>query len=222
MVIGSGLLANALIEFERDERILVFASGVSNSSETRINEFERERNLLISHLGFDGLVVYIGTSSVNDPSLSESLYIRHKLDMEELVMNRLGDSIVFRLPIVVGQSKNRNTLINFLKDRIESNEAFELQKSACRHFIGHSDLTGLLPDLIRDDSFRGRVVNVRTTERVTLPDLLATLEKLLNVTATYSLVEKGSCYEIDIPLDLREHPSFEMKTVESLLREDYL
>jgi len=221
MVIGSGLLANALNEFESNDQVLIFASGVSNSRETRSSEFKRECGLLRSHLDFSGLLVYISTCSVNDASLSETAYIRHKLQMEKWVMSRTEDSLVFRLPIVVGRSKNKNTLINFLKNKIELSENFLLHKNACRHFIGYSDLKCLLPELIRDGSFVGRTVNVLTTERVSLPDVVSTMEELLEKRGTYSHVESGNCYELELSQDVKRQPRFKLKTLKTLLLEDY-
>ena len=45
MIIGNGLIAKSLQEID-SENVLFFASGVSNSLETRDSEFEREYFLL--------------------------------------------------------------------------------------------------------------------------------------------------------------------------------
>ena len=41
MVIGNGLIANQFKSYNNDENILIFASGVSNSSEVNDIEFIR-------------------------------------------------------------------------------------------------------------------------------------------------------------------------------------
>ena len=46
MVVGTGLLAKAFLEYENDDNIIVFASGVSNSKEISREEFDREKLLL--------------------------------------------------------------------------------------------------------------------------------------------------------------------------------
>lgn len=46
MILGNGDIASALRPVDRPDR-LFFASGVSNSSETRLSEFNRERDLLL-------------------------------------------------------------------------------------------------------------------------------------------------------------------------------
>jgi hypothetical protein len=51
MIIGNGSLANIFIEkFKDDENIIIFASGVSSSKETRESEFNREKELLLKTL----------------------------------------------------------------------------------------------------------------------------------------------------------------------------
>jgi hypothetical protein len=45
MIIGNGIIANAVRSYDRED-IIFFASGVSNSLETRVSEFEREFSLL--------------------------------------------------------------------------------------------------------------------------------------------------------------------------------
>ena len=85
MIIGNGLLAKAFSDFENNEKILIFASGVSNSNETRRQEFEREEILLRKGLTThkDKLIIYFSTCSVYEPSTNYREYTRHKLDMEK-------------------------------------------------------------------------------------------------------------------------------------------
>ena len=45
MVIGNGLVASAFSKYKNDDDVIIFASGVSNSSTNKKEEFEREINL---------------------------------------------------------------------------------------------------------------------------------------------------------------------------------
>ena len=69
MVIGDGMMAQAFGAFQGEPGVVVFASGVSNSLETRPEVFARERRLLertrAAHP--EALLVYFGTCSVDDP-----------------------------------------------------------------------------------------------------------------------------------------------------------
>lgn len=46
MIVGNGLIAKEFLEYSNSKNILIFASGVSNSKEERVDEFLREENLL--------------------------------------------------------------------------------------------------------------------------------------------------------------------------------
>ena len=64
MIIGNGLLANSIKEIDTDN-VLFFASGVSNSLETRKDAFLREENLLVNHtLNQKNKFIYFSTCSI--------------------------------------------------------------------------------------------------------------------------------------------------------------
>ena len=55
MVIGKGLLGTSFLlssENDNDSRV-IFASGVSNSKETDIKQFNREKELILKHIKTD-------------------------------------------------------------------------------------------------------------------------------------------------------------------------
>ena len=87
--------------YSDNQDVVIFASGVSNSSETRQEAFEREKALL-SHWARGGhRLVYFSTCSVADPSQIRKPYVRHKLEMESIVEGT-GSYVIFRLPQIVG------------------------------------------------------------------------------------------------------------------------
>jgi len=115
MIIGTGLIAQAFIQhFEDDPNVIIFASGVSNSRENRSQAFLRERQMLIEALSFQKMLVYFSTCSVCDPELQTSPYVMHKKEMEVFVAHSAKDYAIFRLPQVVGETPNPNTLTNYL------------------------------------------------------------------------------------------------------------
>lgn len=105
MVVGSGDIASVLPDSEK----LFFASGVSNSQETRESEFKREVDLLNQQ---DSLqhIVYFSSLSV---FYADTPYTRHKLDMEKRI-KRFPTWTIIRLGNI-DWGTNPNTLINYLK-----------------------------------------------------------------------------------------------------------
>lgn len=77
MVIGNGMIAKACKAFIDDTSVTIFASGVSNSAEVLVENFQREFELLASQTK-DIKIVYFSTCSVNDPSVADTPYVRHK------------------------------------------------------------------------------------------------------------------------------------------------
>ena len=111
MIVGSGDIASVL--HDRDDR-LFFASGVSNSQETRESEFEREKALLAEQ-DPSMHIVYFSTLSV---FYGMSRYVDHKREMEDIIQTRPHNTIVRIGNITWGN--NPHTLINYLKAHPEA------------------------------------------------------------------------------------------------------
>ena len=125
------------------DNLILFASGVSNSQEIRKEEFEREIALLKEELSSSLSLVYFSTCSLEDPILSKLPYFKHKRHAEELVLED-KKNLVIRLPQIVGFSKNKKTLVNFLAWKIFLEQKFLLQKGALRNLIDIEDVRDLL------------------------------------------------------------------------------
>ncbi len=139
MIIGHGDIAGVLKD--RDDR-LYFASGVSNSGETRDLEYRREIDLLMnqSRYGQYCHLIYFSTLSV---FYSRSRYVQHKRRMEELVGQYFSPYTIIRIGNIAW-GKNPHTLINFIRERIRNRESFEirdeyryiLEREEFLHWIG--------------------------------------------------------------------------------------
>ena len=98
MIVGDGLIAQAMNKYYSNDKIIIFASGVSNSCEIRRKEFEREKNLLSKYIGRKERLVYFSTCSIFDKSLSQSKYVLHKINMEKFITYHFENFIIFRFP----------------------------------------------------------------------------------------------------------------------------
>ncbi|MBO9170450.1 NAD-dependent epimerase/dehydratase family protein [Rhizobium sp. L245/93] len=225
MIIGGGLVASAFAPyFEYDPKVTVFAAGVSNSSETREEEFRREETLLVSSLAVAGQLLYFGSCSVFDREMAETHYVRHKLKMEALVGRAVGNA-VFRLPQVVGKSPNPNLLTNFLYRKIKSGEHFNVWKNARRNLIDVSDIAAIVAHLMRAHGALGGVYNIACPFSISILGLVETFEAVLGQKANYSLIDAGAGYAIDVPEVLRASIelgiSFDGGYVERTIRKYY-
>lgn len=197
MVIGNGLIANAFTRFKEDDSVVIFASGVSNSSLTYADEFEREKTLLREYLSKKKKLVYFSTCSLADKSLSSSQYILHKNEIEKLIQNSHDSYIIFRLPIIVGKSENPHTLTNFFYNRIITNQPFQAYANSCRYLIDIEDAVKIISLILEKNYFNKEIINVTFNNRIKVTELIKIFEMLLGMPANYELVNKGSCYEVD-------------------------
>lgn len=196
MVVGNGLIANSYIQASTQRpSILIFASGVSNSTETNPSAFSRELELLKKYADKDRTITYFSTVSIYDPTLQNSLYIKHKKNMEQWLENETRSFIIFRLSNVVGHSPNPYTLFNFLVQKISSGEHFNLHTNACRNFLDIDDLFPLTSPFFQPTRLRLHV-NIPGSVSIKVPDLVSKIESRLNRKAKYTLIDSGACYDI--------------------------
>jgi len=200
IVIGDGMIGSALAKFhESSVKVCHFASGVSNSSSSNPSEYEREKALLrrkLLEIEEDVVFVYYSTCSVYDKQ-SESMYKNHKLEMEDIVSKRKFFHI-FRLPQVVGFSKNKFTLTNYLRDCIIEERLINIQTGAKRNLIDVEHVAMIANSIISSKESIGQVCNIGSPMSIGVLDIVILLECALSKRARYVLVDAGSSYPIDV------------------------
>ena len=225
MIVGSGMLAKAFAQrFAEDTRVIVFASGVSNSSETRDEVFARERRLLWETLRSSIPLLYFSSCGVGIASERHRAYIAHKAQMEGLVLETQGGRVI-RLPQVVGRTDNPNTLTNFLRNRILAGELVELWTRAERNLIDLDDVVSISTDLLDDWPEGVRVVDVAAPTSVPMREIVAAMEDALGKRAVISEIDAGDQLPVDATHTLRVAPGlgieFDAGYTARLLRKYY-
>lgn len=143
-IVGHGDIAKVL-NWECDEKpdTVFFASGVSNSQETRESEYQREKDLLLEQ-DRNKRLVYFGSLSI---FYSDGRYATHKREMEELVTENFSKYCIIRLGNI-DWGHNPHTLINTLRNNVAEGKSVEIRdteryvvdKEEFKHWIG------LIPD----------------------------------------------------------------------------
>jgi len=198
MIVGNGLIAKAFHEdYANRDDVLIFASGVSNSSNTDPKEFFREKALLESFLSEQKKIIYFSTYSIADPSLADSSYILHKLEMEGLV-KAANDYLIFRLPQVAGKTDNPNTLLNFLCHKIKNQEPLEVFSNATRNIIDVDDIQKIASYIIDKNLMKNNILNICSPQKSFVLDIVKIFEDILHKKANYKLINKGENFDIDV------------------------
>lgn len=128
--IGNGDIAKVLPE--RDD-LVFFASGVSNSLETRDSEFEREVNLLYEQSP-SSHIVYFSSLIVFE---RDSPYTRHKRKMESLIKTIFKAYTIIRIGNI-DWGTNPYTIINDMRRRFKAGEKVEL-RDEYRYVVGQDE-----------------------------------------------------------------------------------
>ena len=198
MIIGRGLIASQFTDVDNND-VVIFASGVSNSSETRIEEFLREQNLVEQTLinNPEQLFVYFSTCSIYDSSKYNSPYVLHKLHIEELIKQKAKYYLILRVSNAVGKGGNPNLLMNYLSRQIINKQELNIHQHATRNLIDVEDVKNITLKYIESKDWN-KIVNVAYVENFNIPEIIEALEKNYSKTARKIIENKGEHYSIDI------------------------
>ena len=199
MIVGNGLIASLFTDID-SENIIFFASGVSNSSETNLEQFQREENLVLKTLeqSNDKLFIYFSTCSIYDSSKTNSPYVLHKLHMEEIVKSTAAKFLILRVSNVVGKGGNPNLLMNYLVRSVENQETINVHTKATRNLIDAEDVKNLTLQFIKDQNFN-KIYNLAYLQNYSVIEILEILEKKYQKKLNLNLIKSGSGYQINIP-----------------------
>jgi hypothetical protein len=151
VITGYGDIASILPK--RDD-LLFFASGVSNSLETRESEYEREIELLMEQPQNKRLVYFSTLASF----YSSTRYTEHKRDMEEIIKEAFDKYCIIRIGNITWGT-NPHTLINYLKAHpdaeIKDEYRYVVDKEELLHWVN------LIPTWNCEMNVPGKMMKVR-------------------------------------------------------------
>jgi nucleoside-diphosphate-sugar epimerase len=224
MVVGNGMLAKAFIKYQTMDNIVILASGVSNSRETKQSEFDREELLIktIAKKNLDNTIIYFSTCSIEDKTLLDSYYVLHKKRMESIIKKH-NKYYIFRLPQVVGNT-NSPTLINFLFTQISLQARIDVYKNATRNIISIDDVYFIVNYLVENNIYMNEITNIATPFNSSVIDIVSKIEELLNIKADYNEINSGEKQIVNIDKILsitKEYNLFNENYIHILLNKYY-
>lgn len=199
MIIGNGLIASLFRDSDKED-IVFFASGVSNSLETRNEEFQREENLIkkIFEENPEKTFVYFSTCSVYDSSKTGSDYVLHKLKMEQLIKNSCEKFLILRVSNAVGKGGNPNLLMNYIIRSVKNNETINVHTKATRNLIDAEDIKNIVFEILKTGDLN-KIINVAYPQNYSIIEILEIIERYYNLNLDLNLAKAGSGYDINIP-----------------------
>ncbi|MDB3877217.1 hypothetical protein N9316_04510 [Candidatus Pelagibacter ubique] len=210
MIIGNGQIAK---EFKKKKSLfkneIIFASGNANSKNKKEIEFKREINLLKSTLKEYKKKKLFYFSTLDVLRKKKSKYIEHKKNIEK-ILKKNKNAFILRLPQVIGISKNKFTVFNFLKFNVKKNIKIIVYQNFYRNFVDSNDIP-LIVNKIKKNSKTNNIINIfckRSIKISYLVDLMIAHYKLKNLKFKRNLVKdnfyrdmrkfkKGNFFAID-------------------------
>jgi nucleoside-diphosphate-sugar epimerase len=224
MVIGNGMIANEFMNYHNKDEFIIFASGVSDSTHSPAEAFERERKLLVetiqAHPG--KRLVYFSTCSIYDASMRTTPYVIHKKQMEELILANHREYMIFRLSNPAGKTGNSNTVFNFFIKNILEKQPFEVWKNASRNIIDIDDMCLLCNEILQQKLFLNTIINIANPKNYSVPYIIIEMEKHFGIKGNYKLVDTGDGPHIDTtqiePLFRKFNINFDVNYLSRLLK----
>lgn len=199
MIVGNGLIAKGLSEFQSEPQYIIFASGVSNSNEVKLENFNREKNLFLDSIkGHEGKhLIYFSSCDVKYKDVYDRPYFKHKYEMEELVDSKCNKYTIFRLPQVICSTDNETFLINFIVNAILKDVQIDVWCNAYKNLISIKDVFDMVKFFISRAEYVGKIINIVNTNYYSMEQLVFEIESLLEKKCDVKLIDKGFKPEYD-------------------------
>jgi len=116
--------------------------------------------------------------------------------MEEIVRSTKHHAI-FRLPQVVGHTRNPHTLTNFIYNKITNGEPLQVWKQARRNLLDVSDIGAVVRFFLQKSAEPNKTIELAAPTNISVLNLVAIFEEVLQKRARVQLIEGGSAYPVD-------------------------
>lgn len=196
-VIGNGLIANAFKKNGPLDEVIILAAGVSNSQNIDMFEFEREKKLVDEVISkADGKkIIYFSSCSIFQKK--KTPYIKHKLEVENILIESKIDVAIFRLPQVVGLTNN-NTIVSYFTRNIFLNNDIEIEKNAYRYLIDVDDIVRIVNRSIGSLDFKyNEVCNLTSANSISAFEIAIKIREILGSNSNIKIIDGGESYKLE-------------------------
>lgn len=194
MVIGNGMIANVFKDYKENDNYVIFASGVSDSTNINESSFEREEKLLneLTTIYKEKVIIYFSTCSIYDNQRKGNPYVLHKLKMEEIIISKNINYLIFRVSNPIGFTRNTSTFFNYFIDKINKDEEFEVWNNSFRNIIDIDDMYKICNYIINEKKYINSTINIANPENYKIQTIIAGIEKYFNKKSKFNIIDKGS------------------------------
>ena len=188
-IFGNGFIAKNLVKiipFQKKNTI-IYCSGISNSKEKSKHKLVKEIKVLKKfYKKFkDKHIIYISSSGVLDSSRNKSKYLKNKIKIEKFIKKNFQKYLIIRLPEIIGNSRNPNTLINFFYNKIIKKKKFIIFKNSKRNLIGIEDVSKIIKIILIKINTSKKIITLCNKYSNSPKEIIQILEKITKKKANY-------------------------------------
>ena len=215
MIVWNWLIWSALKRIDSD-KYLFFASWVSNSKNCSEEDCLREITLLKKYINTaNKKLIYFSSCSIYDTSLSQEEYIKHKLNIENIIKTESSNYLIVRIWNIVWNWWNWKTIMNFLHNSIINNNTINIWKWAKRNLLDADDLVRMI-ELYLKNGDKNRIIDINNPDAYSILEIIEAFEKQIWDKWTYTILDKWEWIEFD------KHISEKLFNQLSIDKENYL
>lgn len=237
-IVGGGFLARNLQDAfgDRYPRVTAFAAGVSSTSVSAAEEFDREADLLYQVLREcrrEGrALLFFSTASFamygappvpareSDPLFPPSVYGRHKLALESSVRSAGVEYLVLRLSHLVGRHQRPHQMLPGITRQVLAGEV-TIQQGAHRDLLDVQDLLHVIGSLL-DQGVSDEVCNVVSGRLEPIERIVGRIERRLGTTARRRVVVPRPGAALSTPVSTERLERWLPEFAEERIGGDYL
>jgi nucleoside-diphosphate-sugar epimerase len=204
-IVGRGMIARALEVYQNQfDDVVIFASGIADSTTNDPLEFEREYRLLYETIRTcllqkkrlvyfsSGGAIYGQTNaprSEHTPLFPTTAYGRHKLLCEALIQQSTLAYLIVRLPNLVGARQNNGQLIPMLVHQALRGKA-TIFEHATRDLVDVEDFASILMRLL-DVVKTSETIIIASGYSLSVTEIFDEIEAVLKTKAHIEYAAKG-------------------------------
>lgn len=193
IIIGSGFIAkkfNKYYKYLKKSKLVIYAAGISNSSEKNKKNLAKEVNRILNFCKFnDKRIIYISTYSISDTSRLSKKYVKNKIKIEKIIKTKSKRYLIIRLPEITGHNKNHRTLTNYFYDKILHDKFFILFKNTKRNVLDIDDAIKNCVKVIKLFSKKNTTINLLNRQFYSPLKIVKSFEEILNKKAFYKEIK---------------------------------
>lgn len=194
-IIGKGFIAKSFFKINKiikKSNYIIYAAGISNSKTNSKKALFKEIKLFkkFTNKNYFKKLVFISTADINNNLKKKDSYIKNKIKIENIIKKRFSNYIILRLPQIIGNSKNKNTLINYFYQNIRKGKYITVYSNIKRNVLDIDDVIKVLKILLFDKKIKKKTLTISNKYSFEPIDLVKIIEKKLNKKAKIQL-KKG-------------------------------